>query len=120
MQAQIQKYKDASRHLLAQANEEFAAGDFRQASEKGWGAAAQIVKAVAEKRGSLHNNHYRLFQIVDDLAEELGDTDISRFFAVASSLHTNFYEDWMPSGVIRVGLDDIDLLLAKLEPLTLP
>ena len=35
MQAQIQKYKDGSRHLLAQANEEFDKGDFRQASEKG-------------------------------------------------------------------------------------
>ena len=57
---------------------------------------------------------------MDDLAEEFEDTDISRFFAVASSLHTNFYEDWMPSGIIRVGLDDIDRLLAKLEPLALP
>ena len=120
MQAQIQKYKDASRRLLAQANEEFAAGDFRQASEKGWGAAAQIVKAVAEKRGSPHNTHNRLFQIVADVAGELGDTDISRLFTVASSLHTNFYEDWMPSGIIRVGLDDVDRLVAKLDPLTLP
>ena len=120
MQAQMQKYKEASRHLLVQANEEFAAGDFRQASEKGWGAAAQIVKAVAENRGLQHNNHYRLFQIVAELAEELGDTDISRFFAVANSLHTNFYEDWMPSEIIRVGLDDVDRLLAKLEPLALP
>ena len=120
MQAQIQNNKDASRRLLAQANEEFAAGDLRQASEKGWGAAAQIVKAVAEKRGSLHNNHYRLFQIADDLAGELGDTDISRLFAIASSLHTNFYEDWMPSGIIRVGLDDVNWFVAKLEPLALP
>ena len=120
MQTQTQKYKDASRHLLDQANEEFAIGDFRQASEKGWGAAAQIVKAAAEKRGSLHNTRYRLFQIVDGLAVEFGDTNICRFFAVASSLHTNFYEDWMPSGIIRVGLDDIDRLLAKLEPLALP
>ena len=33
-------YQTASRHLLAQAGVELAAGDTRQASEKGWGAAA--------------------------------------------------------------------------------
>ena len=37
-----QTYQTASRHLLAQARVELAAGDTRQASEKGWGAAAQI------------------------------------------------------------------------------
>ena len=46
-----QKYQRDSRHLLGQAREELAQGDVRQASEKGWGAAAQIVKAVAETRG---------------------------------------------------------------------
>ena len=46
-----QTYQTASRHLLAQAHEELAAGDTRQASEKGWGAAAQIVKSVAARRG---------------------------------------------------------------------
>ena len=45
------KYRDDSRSLLAQARDELARGDVRQASEKGWGAAAQILKAVAEQRG---------------------------------------------------------------------
>ena len=46
-----EKYREASRHLLAQAHGELYAGDVRQASEKGWGAAAQVVKAIAEQRG---------------------------------------------------------------------
>ena len=37
-------YREASRQLLAQARAELDAGDLRQASEKAWGAAAQIVK----------------------------------------------------------------------------
>ncbi|MYH56362.1 MAG: hypothetical protein F4135_09610, partial [Acidimicrobiia bacterium] len=37
------EYRDAARHLLAQGFAELEAGDTRQASEKGWGAAAQMV-----------------------------------------------------------------------------
>ncbi len=37
-------YREASHELLAQARTELAAGDLRQAAEKGWGAAAQITK----------------------------------------------------------------------------
>ena len=48
-------YRDQSRAYLEQANEELARDDLRQASEKGWGAASQIVKAVAEERGWEHN-----------------------------------------------------------------
>ena len=47
-------YRDQSRAYLEQANEELARDDLLQASEKGWGAASQIVKAVAEERGWEH------------------------------------------------------------------
>ena len=46
-----QKYQRDSRPLLTQVRSESAMSDVRQASEKGWGASAQIVKAVAEGRG---------------------------------------------------------------------
>jgi hypothetical protein len=42
-----QAYHEASMVLLEQAEAELAVGDARQASEKGWGAAAQVVKAAA-------------------------------------------------------------------------
>ena len=47
---QIDTYRDSAADLLEQARTELAAGDVRQASEKGWGAAAQSVKAIAEAR----------------------------------------------------------------------
>ena len=46
-----QKYQRDSRGLLAQARGELAQGDLRQASEKGWGAAALMLKAIAEQSG---------------------------------------------------------------------
>ena len=43
-----QTYQQASQRFLAQAKEELAAGDLQQASEKGWEAAAHMLKAIAE------------------------------------------------------------------------
>ena len=44
-------YTSRSMTYLSQASEELAKGDLCQASEKGWGAAAEMVKAVAAVRG---------------------------------------------------------------------
>ena len=111
-----EKYRASSRHLLAQARSELDAGDVRQASEKGWGAAAQIVKAIAEQRGWTHLGHAQLFDAVTTLAQEAGDDDIDRLFELASALHTNFYEDWYGAGRVERGLNDVEQLLDKLEP----
>ncbi len=102
---------------MAQAIEEWVKGDLRQASEKGWGAAAQMVKAVAEQRGWQHNNHRLLYQIMGRIVNEIGDRDICTLFLAASGLHTNFYEDGFPGQMVRDGLQDVGRLLDKLEPL---
>ena len=62
-----QKYPESSRSLLSQAKSELTAGDIRQASEKGWGAAAQIVQAIAVHRGWEHQANRELFRAVDRL-----------------------------------------------------
>ena len=54
-----QTYQAASRQLLAQARTEPAAGDLRQASEKGWGA------------NHLHSNFYENVDSASDVAEAL-------------------------------------------------
>ena len=110
-------YRDASRPLLAQAMGEWESGDLRQASEKGWGAAAQVVKAVAEQRGWQHNNHRLLHQIMGRIVNETGDQEISTLFLATSGLHTNFYEDAFPSQMVRDGLQDVGRLLDKLDTL---
>ena len=78
-----QKYLESSRILLSQARTELAAGDVRQASEKGWGAAAQIVQAIAARRDWEHPGHRELFRAVDRLRKETGDPDVRRLFDVA-------------------------------------
>ena len=48
---------DTVNEFLAAARACLAEGDLLQASEKGWGAAARMVKAVAETRGWRHSSH---------------------------------------------------------------
>ena len=73
---QHQKYTAASREFLDRAHEALAQDDLVQASEKGWGAAAQMVKTVAVKRRWRHSGHAALFQVVRRLVEETGDDDL--------------------------------------------
>ena len=114
---QTPTYKTASKELLDQAAQELADGDVRQASEKGWGAAAQMVKAVAQQRGWRHDGHAYLYRAVATLADETGDTDLHNLFHVASSLHINFYENWLPGSMVQSGLSDVQRFLDKLDPL---
>ena len=110
-------YHTGSRQLLAQGRAELDAGDVRQASEKGWGAAAQMLKALAEQRGWQHRNHAALFDVISYLVSETRDHEIRRLFGVANALHTNFYENWNNAENVSNDLDDVERFLNKLEPL---
>ena len=112
-----QSYREASRALLAQGFAELAVGDTRQASEKGWGATAQMLKSIAEQRGWEHKGHRLIRRAASRLADETGDAEIRRLYRVADSLHINFYEDLDTVEDVAAGLEDVGRLLDKLEPL---
>ena len=112
-----QQYQQASERFLAQARRELADGDLPQASEKGWGATAQILKAVAERRGWEHRRHRHHLVTVSRLRAETGDGDIRRLFNTASALHENFYENTMPAFEVAESLDDVEALMNKLIPM---
>lgn len=112
------RYRSAAGHLLEQARRELDLGDKRQASEKGWGAAAQAVKAVAEGRGWQHKSHAALFDVVTRLARETGNDELKSLFHVSNSLHSNSYENTQNADAVRSGLDRVARfvgLLAEVE-----
>lgn len=111
------QYIIASREYMGKAYQYLSEEDFPQASEKAWGAAAEMVKAIAEERGRYHRSHRVLYQIIDDLMGETGDPDLTRIFQVASDLHINYYERWLPVATVRRGVADVQVLVDKLEPL---
>ena len=109
---------ETSRRFIIQADAELAAGDLLQSSEKGWGAAAHAIKAVAQERGWRHDNHARLFGIANRLSAETGNPDIKRLFGIASDVHKNFYKGSMSKECIADSLVDIRTLLDILASLS--
>lgn len=89
-----------------------ADGDLRQAGEKGWGAVAQLTKAVATLRGWEHYDHVAIREAVQALADELPDAEdhIRRGLNAAQGLHGNFYESYMTR-------EQADFNLATVAPL---
>ena len=101
--------------FLLKAREYLAEGDLLQASEKGWGAAARMVKAVAEERGWRHTSHGDLHRAVDRLAGELADEELKRLFHSAGALHRNFYEGWMSEEAVADGISDVVDFVRRLD-----
>ena len=106
-----------SRDFLVHAKEQLALGDSLQASEKGWGAAAHAVKAIAERRGWRHSSHRDLYRTINKIAAEMDREDILDLFSIANALHQNFYEGWMEDENIERGLVGVERLLDILDSL---
>ena len=103
--------------LLARARTYLDEEDLLQAFEKGWGAAAQMVKAAAHARGWRHQSHRDLHVTINRLAEETGDAEIGDLFDAANQLHTNFYEGWLPRETVERNLSRVTTLVERLDAL---
>ena len=110
-------YREQSRVFLGQAFQELQQGDLRQASEKGWGAASQIVKAVADHRRWNHHAHQLLRNAVSNLVDETGDVEIGTLFVAANGLHSNFYDGRLSRVIVEASLRQITRFVEKLEAL---
>ena len=89
-------------------------GDLLQASEKGWGAAARMIKAVAEERGWRHTSHGDLHRAVGRLVGELADEELEELFRSAGELHRNFCEGWMSEEAVARGLRAVEDFVYRL------
>ena len=112
--------RQQSRTFLFKSREYLAAGDLHQAAEKGWGAAAWMAKAVAEAQGWSYRKHDEFFSVMYQSEDLLGDRRIAGLRSAANELHGFFYthETLLRPGVINQGLDNVELLLDLLQPLT--
>ncbi|AJB41760.1 MAG: PaREP1 family protein [Thermofilum sp.] len=110
-------YLRLSEKYLKDGEELLAKGDCVQASEKLWGSAALMVKALAASRSVSVSSHGELFSYVRRLGEELGSPELRRLFSVASTLHQNFYENWLSGDVVREYAEDVKQLVWELKKL---
>ena len=110
-------YLDQGRIFLTQAFDELALNDLRQASEKGWGATVQLLKAYAEERGLEHDRHAKLYGVIARLVAEADDDSLRTYFNEAGGLHGNFYEGGFTSREVSDSLVQIDRFVSKVEGL---
>ena len=110
-------YRTAAHHLLQQANAEFQLQDLRQASEKAWGAVAQITKAYAEglTPPTFHRSHASLKRIARNLAQATGNQDFLALFNAVEQLHVNFYENTRSAAAVQAGILDAHDYIALVE-----
>jgi hypothetical protein len=111
------KYRQLNRTYLKDAEKMFDNEDFSQASEKLWGAAAEMVKTVAAKRGVELGTHSSLWDYVSKLDKEHPELMLKRDFSYAGNLRQNFYEDWLGKEDIKEGLEVIKGFIEKLQAL---
>ncbi len=108
-------HRGLAEKLLREAEELLARDDYVQASEKAWGAAAQIVKAVAAKKGKELKSHGDLWRFVLEVAGE--NDELRWLWHVANALHQNFYEGWISPEGVRRAVEDVKRFVGKMREL---
>jgi len=108
-------HENLSEKYLKDAEEFMKKGDYVQASEKAWGAASQMLKAEAARRGVELRSHSALHRFVITIARERGDEEIRRLWQSAGMLHQNFYENWLPKEMVVENIKDVKDFIKRLK-----
>lgn len=115
-------YVAQAREFLERSREYLADGRLHQASEKGWGAAAHLAKAVALTQGWRYETHADFSVVMNHAYQRLDDDRIRPLRSVANELHSNFYrrKRFLDARAIGDDLDSVSELVNLLEPLATP
>ena len=78
---------------MAEAFGELEKGKLGLAAEKGWEAAAHILKAVAQERGWAHNYRNDLDHVMNNIYYEIRDMEFEFLYDSAVALDFEFHEE---------------------------
>ena len=117
---EVADYEGQAREFLANSQDFLAAGRLHQASEKGWGAASHMAKAVAVAQGWEYGAHADFSEVVYQASQLANNTRIRELRGIASELHHNYYrrKRHLNAEAIREDLETMAELLEMLYPLT--
>ena len=116
----VADYETQAREFLAKGRQYLADGDLHQASEKGWGAAAHMAKAVAEAQGWQYDRHADFSRVMNQAVLMTGNDRLSDLRGRANDLHGNYYERkrFLNAELIGRDLASMAELVELLAPLT--
>ena len=116
----VTDYERQARDFLVKGQQYLAAGDLHQASEKGWGAAAHMAKAVAEAQGWRYDRHADFSRVMNQAILKTGNDRLRELRGIPNDLHGNYYERkrFLEAEIIRRDIESVAELLESLTPLT--
>ena len=111
-----------AREFLAKSREYLDAEDLHQASEKGWGAAAHMAKAVAAAQGWEYETHADFSAVLNRAWQATGDDQLLALRGIANELHSNYYrrKRHLNAAVIGRDIESVAELVEILQPLADP
>ena len=117
--SEIAGYEAQAREFLVKSREYLAQGDLHQASEKGWGAAAHMAKAVAVAQGWSYDSHADFSEVLYQARLATGNSGLGGLRSIANDLHLNYYKRkrHLNTESIREDLESIAELLEILHHL---
>ena len=115
----IADFEAQARDFLNRGRAYLAAGHLHQASEKGWGAAAHMAKAVAVAQGWPYDTHADFSLVLNRATAATGEDRLRGLRAIANELHSNYYRRKRHLDAAEIGRDlgSIAELLDLLAPL---
>ena len=115
----VADYEEQAREFLRKAREYLASGDLHQASEKGWGAAAHMAKAVAAAQGWSYETHAEFSSVLNHARQATGDDRLRGLRGIANDLHGNYYRRrrHLDADEIARDVESMSELLELLAPL---
>ena len=118
---EVETYRRQARQFLERSREYVASGDLHQATEKGWGAAAHMAKAVAAAHGWRYENHSDFPHVLHLVWQMTGNVRVRELRGAPNDLHGYFYErdEFLSENAISADVESVAELLDVLEPLTM-
>ena len=117
---EVETYRRQARQFLARSREYLTSRDLHQASEKGWGAAAHMAKAVAAAHDWRYDKHSDFIIVINSVGRLTGNERVRMLRGIATDLQSQFYErdEFLNANDIAADVESVGELLDMLEPLT--
>ena len=116
----IEDYAGQAREFLSKARVYVQNDDLHQASEKAWGAAAHMARAVANANGWQYQTHSDFVTIIRNASELSGNERLRFLRGVATELRGNYDQRkrFLNGEEITADIESVAEMLEILEPLT--
>ena len=114
----VADHVELARDFLERSKSYRAQGDLHQASEKGWGAASHIIKAVAAANNWQYESHDEFENVVLNARQRYRQWSLLDMSRAAEALHRNYYKRslLLNAEVIRRDIQNVERMVNILQP----